>query len=617
MASVSYFLLALILDDSEGGAEKNRLVFKDQNLEAARDVLRKSLRRRLAVMDDRAERWRTIQRHKDLGLDSSFSLERSFDARGGRRQRGRTLPPNIDLSESMRGRQVRPQDSSLVIVNSGARAKELFASDDDEVEVVDVKGNVRDRIKQFEKRRKRKTLRPAPPPPLPPKPPALLARKPRPSIERQRSRNADKYVLKQEVVDMVARAEGEMPEVETRRSNNNSSSGSKEEAEDSAEEEERRRKSVIVAGEWYPSGCWGQTRRFFDFLLERKEYKDPVTYGWRIKFRRLFLIIGVVLFTCLTIHTTVSSQEFSSKEEIQEILDYAGTNLTWPDSGSVLDDVFQLYNGMERTKSYIMIASTLLFWTSLTFDVASHLALTLHRKSLFFTGSRVTNFFGSLTVFAGVIVVGLPDYLSASRLDEICPFCGEDFNRTIRQVAEFSIGLFFACLFTFQLIPILATVVPALVRASVLILIHPSLHIEDVEGASLRMGILQQVIQFSSLLAFPITFISMAIVQQYMKDVLVTALIMAFWTVPPAVLMVGLHYTRKFRRYAILLYVYYAYNCCYFLILLGLLLYAMTPERIVDVMGDLMQEPTFWAGSVAQVFLCNVVISDMLYMTVF
>ena len=76
-------------------------------------------------------------------------------------------------------------------------------------------------------------------------------------------------------------------------------------------------------------------------------------------------------------------------------------------------------------------------------------------------------------MFAAVIVVGLPDYLSASHLDDICPFCGLQFNRTVKQVAEFSIGLFFACLFTFRLIPILVTIAPALVRAAVLILIHP------------------------------------------------------------------------------------------------------------------------------------------------
>jgi hypothetical protein len=33
--------------------------------------------------------------------------------------------------------------------------------------------------------------------------------------------------------------------------------------------------------------------------------------------------------------------------------------LTWPDSGSVLDDVFQEYNDMERLKCYLMIGSTL------------------------------------------------------------------------------------------------------------------------------------------------------------------------------------------------------------------------------------------------------------------
>ncbi len=104
----------------------------------------------------------------------------------------------------------------------------------------------------------------------------------------------------------------------------------------------------------------------------RREYKDPVTYGWRIKFRRLFLLLGVVLFTCLTVHTAVSSQHFSSKAEIQTLLDLSGTNLTWPDGGSALDDVFGLYNGMERAKSYVMMASTALFWAGIGFDLAGH-----------------------------------------------------------------------------------------------------------------------------------------------------------------------------------------------------------------------------------------------------
>merc|ERR550519_2334689 len=119
---------------------------------------------------------------------------------------------------------------------------------------------------------------------------------------------------------------------------------------------------------------WGRTKRFFHFLLETLEYKDPATYGWRIKFRRIFLTVGTLAFTFQTIKTAITTQNFSSKEEIQNILDYLGTNLTWPDSGSALDDVFQLYNSMERTQSYLMMMATFLFWIGLILDFSSHYA---------------------------------------------------------------------------------------------------------------------------------------------------------------------------------------------------------------------------------------------------
>ena len=167
------------------------------------------------------------------------------------------------------------------------------------------------------------------------------------------------------------------------------------------------------------------------------------THGWRIKFRRIFLALGVVFFTYQTASSILANQDFSSKHEIQKFLDYAGTNLTWPDSGSVLDDVFVLYNQMEMTKTWMMVASTLLFWTSLVLDVASFWCTarsSLRTKQALLTWSRVTNFAGSLCVFASVMIVGLPDYLEASNLDKICPFCGHNFNRNVKQIAEFSIG---------------------------------------------------------------------------------------------------------------------------------------------------------------------------------
>ena len=50
MMSTAYILLSLVLDESR---KSSRLVFKDQDLEAARNNLRHSLRRRLHDMDRR------------------------------------------------------------------------------------------------------------------------------------------------------------------------------------------------------------------------------------------------------------------------------------------------------------------------------------------------------------------------------------------------------------------------------------------------------------------------------------------------------------------------------------------------------------------------------------
>jgi len=356
--------------------------------------------------------------------------------------------------------------------------------------------------------------------------------------------------------------------------------------------------------------------KLLNFVLERQEYSYPETHGWRIKFRRIFLHLGVLGFTYTTYDTLVSTQSFSSKKEIQKILHLTGTNLTWPDEGSALDDVFQLYNETQQRKGYVMIAASFLFWASFLLDLLSYWSQRKEVKSLAVIGSRVVNFIGSLFVFASVILVGLPDYLEASNLDKICPYCGEDFNKTVKQVAEFSIGLFFACLFTFQLLPVLLTIAPALVRASCLILIHPGLRKKD-KTTALRMSILQQVIIVSSMLSFPITFVSMCIVDQHQKDLVVSILILLFWILPPVTLYIGLHFSKRYRKSAILLSVYYMYNFVYIGLVLALILYSFQLEQFINIIRDLLEKPSVWFGTMAQVFLCNVVISDLLYMTVF
>ena len=109
----------------------------------------------------------------------------------------------------------------------------------------------------------------------------------------------------------------------------------------------------------------------------------------------------------------------------------------------------------------------------------------------------------------------------------------------------------------------------------------------------------------------------MSILQQYQKDIHVTVLIAAFWVFPPFILYVGLYFARKLRRYIIMLYAYYAYNTFYVGLLAAILFYSLTFESVLQLLRNLLTDSTFWAAFLAQISLCNVVISDMLYMTVF
>ena len=93
-----------------------------------------------------------------------------------------------------------------------------------------------------------------------------------------------------------------------------------------------------------------------------------------------------------------------------------------------MQDVFQLYNKFERTKSYIMVCSSLLFWAALAFDVSSHFVRPSHRAALF-TLSRVTNFFGSLVCIQCPLYRNLVMRLNTSNLIAFTPEIGEKYVR--------------------------------------------------------------------------------------------------------------------------------------------------------------------------------------------
>jgi hypothetical protein len=156
----------------------------------------------------------------------------------------------------------------------------------------------------------------------------------------------------------------------------------------------------------------------------------------------------------------------------------------------------------------------------------------------------------------------------------------------------------------------------ALVRASVLILVHPKLRSPD-KTSRLQIMILHKVVIVSSLLCFPATFVSMSIIHQQQKDSVVTMLIILFWVLPPLTLYLGLYFSNQYKKNSILLYVYYLYNLAYVGIIFSIMLYSFTADKCLQIVWNLVGSLTFWSAGMAQLCLCNVVISDMLYMTVF
>ena len=119
------------------------------------------------------------------------------------------------------------------------------------------------------------------------------------------------------------------------------------------------------------------------------------------------------------------------------------------------------------------------------------------------------------------------------------------------------------------------------------------------------------------MLTFPVTFMSMAIFQQYQKDFYVTVMIMAFWSIPPISLGLGVHFSRKYRRYSILLWIYYLYILVYVGLLLSLVIYSLSLKRFLGILIKFLQQLSFWTSFIAELALSSVVLSDMLYMTVF
>ena len=362
----------------------------------------------------------------------------------------------------------------------------------------------------------------------------------------------------------------------------------------------------------------GFCKSIWNFLREMEEYHNPNVFGWRVRFRRIYLAIGVISNIFSTVYDNITVREFSSKKEMQELLDKTGVEFNWPDKATIFDDTFELYNQLERYRIYFMNASTGVFVAALFFDFLSSFVAKVSFKIALFRLSRILTFLGGMSIFASIIILGIPNFLDATNVSAICPHCGDRFNTVVSQVAESGLGLFFATLFTMKLTPVLIAVTPSLIRATVLLFTHPRISVtypkDRLSGrtAGVRIAVLTKLIQMGSFLTFPITFLSMMLVQQYMKSTTVTVLVVSFWLLPAFTILMGLRLFKKFKKPLILLISYYMFNIAYLLSLLALVFECKGYDDTLKAFRKYLVDPTFYANMIAKIFICNVIISDML-----
>jgi hypothetical protein len=60
--------------------------------------------------------------------------------------------------------------------------------------------------------------------------------------------------------------------------------------------------------------------------------------------------------------------------------------------------------------------------------------------------------------------------------------CGPEFNKAVTRMTQFGVGMIMAGIFTLQLMPILVAIPPAMVRSSVMMLVHPAISRERDTG---------------------------------------------------------------------------------------------------------------------------------------
>eukprot|EP01084_Bolivina_argentea_P019511 36267_1 len=341
-------------------------------------------------------------------------------------------------------------------------------------------------------------------------------------------------------------------------------------------------------------GCWS--------LLEKTEIQEPRKYGERVKYRRLFLTLGVISYGYVSIKAFCDAIRLTVKQEVINFFNDIGANVSWPDDdsgGTLFNSTFSAYNTARLISCSFGLAALILFSTSLLCDWCI-----MNKRGLKL--SKTFGWISMLALAASMFGPSLPNYLSSTPIHDICPYCAPQFTNAIYLLFGDIVGLFCSGLFTIQMLPILVgAVTPAVARSSYMVLhYHNDFKLDADERDTLRY-----IFICGSFLGPFVTFAPLLVYQQFMGDVVISVLLMIFWILP--ILIAMRIKTENATR------IYVQYMVTYYMTLFAMFIYHWSRYGLPSWLVAMIKTPHWIIETsleiIAEWCLTNVLLSDFLY----
>jgi hypothetical protein len=350
-------------------------------------------------------------------------------------------------------------------------------------------------------------------------------------------------------------------------------------------------------------------RRVFNFLLERTERTNTDQFGRRLPGRRLMLSLGLFLNLWVLSAFYTDNNGFRSGFVLQTVRKSLETldsgNLVWPANGTKFDDTFAVYGRFLQIEFCMMAitAATLLcaVWCDFTCRSCNGLV-----------ASRIYGYIALALMFLASLVPALPNYINISHLGTVCPYCTPKFNFAVQSALQDMVGIGCAAVFATKLLPVLLIVMPSLVRACSLVLLAEASVNKEYTST---MGNVQNTLAITTIMtplvtAIP-TIVAFQILRRFGQQTFMAWMLAIFYAIPT---LCG--FMRPTRLFSIELRLL-VYSFFYFV---PLLIIGVYEAHRFDFMRDIyaqLKNPMTYAEFACEVFLANVILSDMILSSVY